>query len=207
MDATAEQARPRRTRPAPPTRDPHTPGYVSAKELPDGTIPRPDADGNFIIGPTHKRAGNDRAARACRKGTVHNLTMSSADSKIYPGIARRAEHVWNSRPRRSDQAGRDDEPSRSLHAPSRRLCPQAIRARHGRAVHRRSGRTRSVAVHGPGQSHRPAPRAGDDRHLHRQWQRRRPRQSTRTGIRHHVRPVCRICRERSAASRRESNAT
>ena len=56
MDATAEQARPRRTRPAPPTRDPHAPGYVSAQELPDGTIPRPDVDGNFIIGPTHKRA-------------------------------------------------------------------------------------------------------------------------------------------------------
>jgi len=34
------------------TRDPHTPGYVQAKELPDGQIPGPKDQGNFIIGPT-----------------------------------------------------------------------------------------------------------------------------------------------------------
>ena len=51
-------------RPTPPTRDPNTPGYVTAKELPDGAIPPADADGNFIIGPTHNRcAGDDRAGR------------------------------------------------------------------------------------------------------------------------------------------------
>ena len=43
-------------RPTPPTRDPHTPGFVAAKELPDGDVPPADADGNFIIGPTHKPA-------------------------------------------------------------------------------------------------------------------------------------------------------
>ena len=46
----------RRPRPTPPARDPHTPGYVEAKELPDGEVPPADADGNFIIGPTHKQA-------------------------------------------------------------------------------------------------------------------------------------------------------
>src|ERR1700684_975423 len=40
-------------RPAPPIRDPHTPGYVAAKELPDGAIPPANVDGNFIIGPTY----------------------------------------------------------------------------------------------------------------------------------------------------------
>ncbi len=40
-------------RPTPPTRDPNTPGYVTAKELPDGANAPSDADGNFIIGPTH----------------------------------------------------------------------------------------------------------------------------------------------------------
>ncbi|MEP7365247.1 MAG: hypothetical protein ABI972_18495, partial [Acidobacteriota bacterium] len=39
-------------RPTPPTRDPHTPGYVKATELPDGTLPSPKQDGNFIVGPT-----------------------------------------------------------------------------------------------------------------------------------------------------------
>ncbi len=91
--ASAQQATPRRprpARPAPPARDPHTPGYVPAQELPDGAVPRPDVDGNFIIGPTHTRAAEMTAQEGVPKGTVHNLTMSSADSKIYPGIARQA---------------------------------------------------------------------------------------------------------------------
>ena len=77
-------------RPAPPTRDPHTPGYVTAKELPDGTVPPPDADGNFIIGPTHNPAPEMTVQDGVPQGTVFNFTMNSADSKIYPGIARDA---------------------------------------------------------------------------------------------------------------------
>ena len=82
-------ARPaRRNRPQPPARDPHTPGYVEAKELPDGTVPPPNADGNFIIGPTHPRAPEMTAKDDVPHGTVTMLTMKSSDSKIYPGIAR-----------------------------------------------------------------------------------------------------------------------
>ena len=76
------------TRPTPPTRDPNTPGYVAAKELPDGTVPPADADGNFIIGPTHNPAPEMAVQEGVPQGTVHNFEMSSADSKIYPGIAR-----------------------------------------------------------------------------------------------------------------------
>ncbi len=79
---------PRRNRPTPPTRDPNTPGFVTAKELHDGTVPPPDADGNFIIGPTHDPAPEMKVQEGVPKGTVHNLTMKSEDSKIYPGIAR-----------------------------------------------------------------------------------------------------------------------
>jgi len=75
-------------RPTPPTRDPHTPGYVSAKELPDGTVPPPNADGNFIIGPTHKPAPEIASGEATPNGTVVEFTMNSGDSKYYPGIAR-----------------------------------------------------------------------------------------------------------------------
>ena len=75
-------------RPQPPTRDPQTPGYVKATELPDGAVPPTDADGNFIIGPTHNPAP-EMAAREL-EGTVFTLTMKSDDSKIYPGIARDA---------------------------------------------------------------------------------------------------------------------
>src|SRR5688572_30581138 len=78
----------RRARPAPPARDPNTPGYVKAKELPDGEVPPADADGNFIIGPTHKKAPEMTVREGVPQGTVHELTMKSTDSKIHPGIAR-----------------------------------------------------------------------------------------------------------------------
>lgn len=78
----------RRERPQPPTRDPHTPGYVQARELTDGTLPSPSADGNFILGPTHTRAAELPATDDTPNGTVVEFTMSSTDSKYYPGIAR-----------------------------------------------------------------------------------------------------------------------
>jgi hypothetical protein len=79
----APQAAPR---PQPPARDPSAPGFVQARELPDGAVPSPDANGNFIIGPTHNPA--PEMAGTELQGTVYNFTMESADSKIYPGIAR-----------------------------------------------------------------------------------------------------------------------
>jgi len=78
----------RGTRPPPPTRDPKTPGYVTASELPDGAVPSPGADGNFIIGPTHNPAPETTAQDGVPQGTIYTFTMSSADSKIYPGVAR-----------------------------------------------------------------------------------------------------------------------
>ncbi len=75
-------------RPTPPTRDPHTPGYVSATELPDGAVPSPDRDGNYIIGPTHAPAAEMAAHDRVPRGTIHTFTMRSADSKLFPGIAR-----------------------------------------------------------------------------------------------------------------------
>jgi enterochelin esterase-like enzyme len=80
----------RANRPPPPTRDPNTPGFVRAKELPDGEVPPADAYGNFIIGPTHNPAPGMTVKPGVPQGTIHEFTMSSADSKIYPGIARDA---------------------------------------------------------------------------------------------------------------------
>jgi enterochelin esterase-like enzyme len=88
--AQAPPAAPRPARPAPPARDPNTPGYVTAKELPDGANAPATADGNFIIGPTHNRAPEMTVQEGVSQGTVFNFTMESADSKIYPGIAREA---------------------------------------------------------------------------------------------------------------------
>src|SRR6185437_5551673 len=86
--APAAVARPKR--PTPPTRDPHTPGYVAAKELPDGANAPANADGNFILGPTHNPAPEMTAREGVPQGAVYTFTMESADSKIYPGIAREA---------------------------------------------------------------------------------------------------------------------
>src|SRR5690348_9082568 len=70
-----------------PTRDPNSPGYVKAKELPDGQLPAPTENGNFIIGPTHNPAP-ELAPKDPLDGKVSVFTMESKDSKIYPGIAR-----------------------------------------------------------------------------------------------------------------------
>jgi enterochelin esterase-like enzyme len=86
--AQTPSAAPRQPRPTPPTRDPHTPGYVTAKELPDGTNAPAKADGNFIIGPNHPAAPEMTVQDGVPQGSVFTFTMESANSKIYPGIAR-----------------------------------------------------------------------------------------------------------------------
>jgi enterochelin esterase-like enzyme len=86
--AQPKPAAKRPNRQAPPTRDPHTPGFVEAKELADGEVPPADADGNFIIGPTHKPAAAFTHKDTYPQGKIFNLTMKSTDSKIYPGVAR-----------------------------------------------------------------------------------------------------------------------
>jgi len=78
----------RPARPVPPTRDPNTPGYVSAKDLPDGANAPVKADGNFILGPTHNPAPEMAVQEGVPQGEIFNFAMESADSKIYPGIAR-----------------------------------------------------------------------------------------------------------------------
>lgn len=72
----------------PPVRDPHAAGYVEAKELPDGEVPPADVNGSFIVGPTHRPDQASLARPDVPKGRIVEFTMDSADSKIYPGIAR-----------------------------------------------------------------------------------------------------------------------
>lgn len=78
----------RAPRPPAPTRDPHTSGYVTAKELSDGENAPASADGNFILGPTHSPAPEMTAQDNVPHGTIETFQMQSTDSKIYPGIAR-----------------------------------------------------------------------------------------------------------------------
>lgn len=71
-----------------PTRDPNTPGYVKSTELPDGSVPSPKQNGNFVIGPTHNPAPEMAVKEGVPQGEIIEFTMESKDSKIYPGIAR-----------------------------------------------------------------------------------------------------------------------
>jgi enterochelin esterase family protein len=96
--AQAPTAVARPARPAPPTRDPDTPGYVTAKELPDGGNAPANADGNFIVGPTHNPAPEMSAQEGVPQGTVSEFTMNSTESKIYPGIVREAQTFGTSDP-------------------------------------------------------------------------------------------------------------
>jgi enterochelin esterase family protein len=84
----APAAPPRPARPQAPARDPNTPGYVAAKDLPDGANASAKEDGNFILGPTHNPAPEMTVQEGVPQGTVYDFTMESTDSKFYPGIAR-----------------------------------------------------------------------------------------------------------------------
>jgi enterochelin esterase family protein len=75
-------------RPTPPTRDPNSPGYVKATQLPDATNAPAASDGNYILGPTHNPAPEMSVQPDVPQGTVYEFTMQSTDSKTYPGIAR-----------------------------------------------------------------------------------------------------------------------
>src|SRR5450432_3448758 len=64
-----------------PKRDPLGPGFVKATELPDGEVPPVEADGNFIIGPTHNPAPEMSAVQAGEpKGDIFKFTLHSTDS-------------------------------------------------------------------------------------------------------------------------------
>jgi len=72
-----------------PTRDPHTAGFVAAKDLPDGVNPPADADGNFVLGPTHTAASAITAQAGVPQGKVVEFVMESTDSKI--GVTPKSE--------------------------------------------------------------------------------------------------------------------
>ena len=65
----AAALRPPPPRPVPPTRDPHTPGYVAAKELPDGDGAAAGRGRQLHHrADAQSRAGDDACRTACRRG-------------------------------------------------------------------------------------------------------------------------------------------
>lgn len=75
----------------PPTHNPLNPNYPPATVLADGVLPPINANGNFIIGPTHPAAPEVTAQKGVPTGKVYKFTMQSTDSKIYPTALVRIE--------------------------------------------------------------------------------------------------------------------
>ena len=57
-----------------PPRDPHTPGYVTGQGIARRRIPPTDADGNFIIGPTHNPAPEMTVQEGVPQGDDHSTS-------------------------------------------------------------------------------------------------------------------------------------
>jgi enterochelin esterase-like enzyme len=63
----------------------------------DSRVPSPEVDGEFTIGPDYSRAPELTVKEGVPKGAIHELTMKSEDSKLYPGIRgpyTRGVHVY-----------------------------------------------------------------------------------------------------------------
>ncbi len=111
-------------------------------------LPAANADGNFIIGPTHTPAAEMTVQTGVPQGTVFEFTMESTDSKIYPGIVREAETFGTADP---------NDPAKMIvttshPAPYTRqgggVCSEAVCGGDGGAVYRGRGWAGPGAVYG-----------------------------------------------------------
>ena len=73
---------------ASPVRSPTAKAFDHMTRLADGELPSAGAEGDFILGPTHPAAPEMKPQPGVPRGRIVRFTMDSADSKIYPGIAR-----------------------------------------------------------------------------------------------------------------------
>ena len=195
-------------RPTPPTRDPHTAGIRRGQ----GTAGRLSAPRQMrmaisLLVPTTEIPRKFLPADSLPNGTVIEFTMNSSDSKIYPGIARDVNTFGTVDPK---------DPAKlvvttSHPAPYARKVAVYVPKQYVAD----SVAPFIVGADGPdrllfsrSRHHDRATQApGHDRHFHRKRRRRRAGQPARTGVRHHVRALCRICGERSSCRGSNSKRT
>jgi enterochelin esterase-like enzyme len=71
--------------------------FAAAARADDSRALSPEVDGEFTIGPDYTRAPELTVKEGVPKGSIHELTMKSEDSKLYPGIRgpyTRGVHVY-----------------------------------------------------------------------------------------------------------------
>jgi iron(III)-enterobactin esterase len=95
----------RPVRPTPPTRDPHTSGYVATRELPDGTNAPTNAEGNFILGPTHNPAPEMIVHEGVPQGMVYEFTIEFSRQQDLSRHRAGGQYLWYGRPHRPSQTG------------------------------------------------------------------------------------------------------
>ena len=136
----AVQTPPAPVRPAAPPNAPYPRSQHArlrhSENLPDGANAPANADGNFILGPTHNPAPEmDSAGGRAAGNGLPPSPWNPPTARFIP--ASRASPTPSARPTPpTRQADRHHQPSRSLHAPGGGVRPQAIRPRHRRALHR-----------------------------------------------------------------------
>jgi len=112
--AMAQSVTNRPARPTPPHARSEYAGICHGHGIADGDVPFTGCRRKFHHRPdSPSRAGKSPPTR-CRNGV--NFTMSSADSKIYPGIGACDQYLWHAGSHRPRQADCDYQSSCSLHA-------------------------------------------------------------------------------------------
>src|SRR4051812_19129962 len=86
--ATTATAAPQAPRPTPPTRTAEDPGAPPFKRIPPGGHAPVNKNGNFIIGPDYPPPPELNGVEGVPQGKVQQFTISSADTRFYPGVAR-----------------------------------------------------------------------------------------------------------------------
>ena len=156
-------------------------------------------DGNFIIGPTHTPRRKRWRRKACRRGDLHLHDELGGQQNLSRHRTRRGD-VRDARSERSGQADGHHQPSRSY---TRRIAvyvpKQYVPGTSAPFIVGADGPD-PVLFTGAGQSDRAEARAGDDCDLDRQRQWRCAGQPARARIRHDVRTLRGVRRDRSAAA-------
>ena len=183
-------------RPPAPVRDPNTPGYVKAKELPDGAIPPANVDGNFIIGPTHNRAPEFEVNESVPQGNAVRVHDEFGGQQVLSGDCAGCGHVWHGRSEGPGEAGGDDEPSGTVYAARCGVCAEAVCSGDRCAVHCWGGRSGSRVAHDARQHDCAASVAGDDWRSSSAMAAAMRRAASGAGVRHHVGQVCGVCGDR-----------
>jgi enterochelin esterase-like enzyme len=77
-------------RPVPPTRSPDGAGAPKFERVPSGGNAPINKSGDFVIGPDYPPAPELDVIQGVPQGTVRQFTITSTDSRFYPGVAREA---------------------------------------------------------------------------------------------------------------------